>query len=1381
MSLTISRFRWVACQLDYLCGFSSDFERREALGHLPPTLHETYLRVLQRLTKLPAQTQSKIQMCFQFIAFCPIKLYTIQLREAISTPELPGSYLNEDNMVSEDDISSMCGSLLKKSADEKFFEFAHFSVREFLEHTSLAETPSMENYRISQSECYRLLATQSLRYLQLSNFILDPLDMDNVREHSNIISAKNREGYSFHRLAATYSLQITADVDSSSILHGLMNSLFDPSKTSCFVLYAMSVFSTFLEHCSTSGLLLRDVPTLKHEFAERLLRDDFRPIHLAAALNLPNVCDYLITTGSDPTTKSSYGTPLELSLASVFRFLAYRLDSKFFKTHPDHFLPPIKAILPSGTQRNSTVEILERSSLENLGPESLLLSGSTPISLQTVIIALVQNDFRVLQRQLSRGVTLSDSMYTTVFWELMHQSFESIERDEEPLLAFLKYVGSLLESESGWQLEIGRVIWNCAVELGLPFTRDPTVTDFRITLSKDALVTRAIASIKGHDLQGLQECLADGRLDVSERHRDTDDEYLTLLHLAVIADNLPATSHLAKAGCDPNIPSAESVMSNETWLPIHHCSSIEVFEELLASGAQMTDVETKCGENIWHMYATAPEHETEFFRSIAQRYPLETAEALLARAKDGHTPIGLVLEARESSRSHEEREKRALEYISICSDIVGFWSAHEPVFGAAAEFGSERIIRQLIEAGARSDPEAGEPSLKTPLHRISIDSSSGLVRLLKELYPQVLDVRYKGQLPLQFYLERCARHKHPIDNAVAQQLLSFGAFESIDGNGTTLWEHYCRFSAIQAPQVMDPLRVIPAWLLEQHAAMQVYENATGRNGLSLIFSSMVTLKLDVAQELESLIPYDVLDKAIKASCSWESATADPNVLRFLQFALCNQSYRLVEVLLEHDVNVSEIVDDWSAVQIACRAKLAIIYCSVPEGRELLGKILERTSLTHLNEHGKDGLTILHRIATPEANGWQLHWLIRSLLTKGVNINQQALFAPRFNPLTYHVAHRSLSCAEFLLEMGADPGMADHLYTNAAMEASIQGFRHFMDQILKDSKTRVSPLEWDKMLRVTLHTEHGQKVALGTANVVHLICFQGHVECLEFYINNNFIDDLEAASTRGWTLMHVSALGGCSTMIEYLHSNGCQVMPQTEDGLTPLHIAVNERRAEACKILIRLGAKDIPNAAGFTPTMYASKQDDKYMLQLLSRSLSFSDKIPQQLNSKVSHDGSNALLTGLEMAIEKDDIYECERLYMIGCPINVNIRGWSPLVWALHHGHFGIAEWLLNNGANSTACMCKEEVDERCFNIIEICLLDKSKSCKLLTKLVDHCIQDGSGWPLVDDSGLLTAVSCDNIEGLSLLLKLLQENAEAIRYGNSYQQASFEESMASSHN
>lgn len=1291
----------------------------------------------------------------------------MQLREVISTPELPGSYLNEDNMVSEDDISSMCGSLLKKSADEKFFEFAHFSVREFLEHRCLAETPGLENYRISLPECHKLIGTQSLRYLQLSNFMLDPPDAENIWKHSNMISTLNTEGYSFHRLAATFSMQMTAQADSHSIFHKLMNSLFHPSKTSCFSLYAMSVFSSLCEHCSRSGLLLENPQMLKPEFAKKLLSDEFRPIHLAAALNLPNVCEYLLSTGSDPTTMSPLGTPLELSIGSFLRFLHNEFSSKPIMTYPYRLCPPIKALLPSSTRRNSTVEILERSSLEKLGPHPLLQPENESTRVLAAIIALVQNDFRVLQRLLSRGATFDTPLDKAVFREMIHQSSELIEKDAEPLLAFLQQIGSSLESDSGWQLEIGRIIWSRAVELGLPFTRDPTVTDLRITLSKDALVTRAIASIKDHDLQGLQECLADGRLDLCERHRDTDDQYLTLLHLAVIEDNLPATSHLAKSGCDPNISSVESATSNETWLPIHDCSSIEVLEELLAFGAHVTDVETQSGQNIWHMYASAKEHETRFFGSIAQRYPLETAEGLLTRSKDGHTPIRLVLEARESSRSHEEREERAMEYISICSDIVGFWSAHEPVFGAAAEFGSEKIIRRLIEAGARSD--LMEPSQETPLHRVGIESSPETVQRLRELYPEALDIRYNGQLPLQSYLERCSRQGHSIEDAVAQQLLSTEVLESIDGKGTTLWEHYCQSSAARrSPHDTADLRIIWSWLLDQRDAMQIYEQSKCRSCLCLIFSCQVTL-----DAMSPGIRPNALAQAIEASCYWESAKNEEIVLRFLKFAIRNQSYQLVDVLLEHGVSVSAAVDGHSAIQVACQPPLAIELCSTEYTKETLRKMVELADLRHLNEYGRDGLTILHRLATSELGNWKLHWLIGALLTKGVDINKKEQTRRNTTPITYHLSKYSLSCAMFLLQMGADPWKGDE--NDAVRQASKRGHREFLEKVLERSESWDSHMKWRRMLEFQLIPQHGSLITLSNANLIHLTSSGGEVVCMAFYVDNNLIDDIDTKSTEGWTALHVAAFRGYSSMIEYLHSNGCRLMSQTVDGLTPLHLAVQQRRHDACKVLIRLGAKDIPDVIGMTPKMHASKGNDKVMVQLLSEMLSSENEPPQRFGGNSPHQVPKALITTLKTAIEDDDFDECKRLHMIGFPINVIIEGWSPLVWALYYGHVDIAEWLLNNGANITACMCRGHDNGRCFNVIEICLRH-SECCKLLTRLVDYCIQDGSGWPLVENAGLLTAVTNNNIEGLSLLLKLLKEKAEAIRYCNSYQQASLEKLM-----
>lgn len=1360
-SLTIARFRWVTCQLDYLCGFSNDFDRRRALGQLPPTLHDTYIRLLQRFTSLHASSQSKIQMCLHFIAFSPLRLTINDIRTVISTPEEVGSYFGDDNLVSEDELASMCGSLLRKTDDGIFFEFAHFSVREFLEHESLATLPGLKMYQISREKSNEMLAVQSLRFLQLSNFDIEVPHEETLVTYSQCFLLSREDYIGFHSLAVKLSLRLCRQVQASSTLTGLMRSLFHPRKSARFLFFAACLCFGFLNRFQYDGVIPSRKKKQQEEFANKLLRDDFQPIHLAAALNLPDVCDYLIGEGSDSTAASMFGTPFKLTITSFISLILDGCGSIPIQKHC-HLCTLIQNHLDIH-QRNATFEIFENTS-EYMAKDSTPRSQDASLVEQAIIIAFAQNNFCILQKLLSRGMELEDTTYTRLIPDLMFESSSYIQSNENPLLSFLQNIASRVGSESKWPLMIGRVIWNTAVELELSFTRDPTVTDSRISLSKDALVTRAFATIKSHDINGLQECLADGRLDLSQRYRDPlepqDDAEplrLTLLHFAVIQNDLQATSALARAGCDPNIVASHR---NFRWPPIHDCSRIDIFEELSVCDASATDVEVHTGENIWHLYGSTAEPNTEFFESVAQRFPSETAEALLTKSKHGHTPLQHLLVRSRLRMSREDDVERVMALIEICGGVVDFWSRHEPTFGAAASFGSERVIRRLIEVGAGAETIGS--GLETPLHRINAESSSATVQCLKTVFPEAVHTRFRDQLPLQAYLERCLRGNHHIDDSVAQEFQAADSLESIDGRRKRLWEYYCHSNTTKQNGVSQLNHaVLWAWLLRNLSAMQVYEKRSGRNGLTLILSRLVTL--NQIEDLTTVIPAHAMEHAMDTTDSWDKIKSDSKVLQFLQFAIEKRAYPLISLLISRGVSIHDQVNGYSAMQIAFNSPLVAALNSDEEGKQLLNNMMDHSKPDHLNSYDRDGFTILHTIATRDSDGGQeLPWLIRTLVAKGADVDRMEAFGVKNTPMTYHLHERSVLCAMCMLEMGADPELAEGTYSNALLKACWTPSLTFLTMALDQSKSSGRPINWGRKAELRMITNTDSCIAIDV-NAIHHAVTAGNLEVVEWYVDNGLIDELEAVSAQGWTPMHCAAFCGHASIIEYLVSKGCNTMPETSSNITPLHMSVCEEKHEATKALIRLGATDAADAIGMTARMYASRSNNESLVQLLDKLLTPERSLEQEFaHHSRSRERLKGLRVALENAITSDDIQECQRICEIGCPINVMIKGSSPLALALQKGHLDIAEWLLDNGATTVGLVGRGTTERPYTTAIELCL-GNSKLCKLLSNFVDQSIHDGSGWPLYGPSCFVGALKNGNTEGLAILLNLLQERATEIRY------------------
>lgn len=60
----------MACQLDYLCGLPTDKARREGLETLPPTLEQTYNRILEGINSSSKDRFQKMEYDFKLNFYC---------------------------------------------------------------------------------------------------------------------------------------------------------------------------------------------------------------------------------------------------------------------------------------------------------------------------------------------------------------------------------------------------------------------------------------------------------------------------------------------------------------------------------------------------------------------------------------------------------------------------------------------------------------------------------------------------------------------------------------------------------------------------------------------------------------------------------------------------------------------------------------------------------------------------------------------------------------------------------------------------------------------------------------------------------------------------------------------------------------------------------------------------------------------------------------------------------------------------------------------------------------------------------------------------------------------------------------------------------------
>lgn len=291
-------FRWVACQLDYLCELNTDKAIRRGLNSLPPTLFATYERILDRVNASNSDTQRLVQRVLTWIVCSKKPLSTKELLEAVSISE-GDTELDHDAMPDEEGILKWCSSLVRRTPDGDKLELAHFTVEEFLLAIDGSEPRSpYARYKISHKEENLVLAKLCLTYLLFEDF--QDIEWTGMEELKDFL-----DEYSFYGYCSAYwsdhSLAHRADAG----LLDLVENLFDPSKTGNFICWS---------RYWTQNITMDDKADLSNT----------ETLHFAAALSFYHICKWLVEEKgriSDLDKLSGIGTPLFCAITGEDLFM----------------------------------------------------------------------------------------------------------------------------------------------------------------------------------------------------------------------------------------------------------------------------------------------------------------------------------------------------------------------------------------------------------------------------------------------------------------------------------------------------------------------------------------------------------------------------------------------------------------------------------------------------------------------------------------------------------------------------------------------------------------------------------------------------------------------------------------------------------------------------------------------------------------------------------------------------------------------------------------------------------------------------------------------------------------------------------------------------
>lgn len=1255
----------------------------------------------------------------------------------MSVPDTVGDSLEDDEIIDEYEIIKWCGSLIRKSADGQAFDFAHFSVQEFLTGTCCTH-PTLKPYHISDSGAQSLLGPLCLRYLLLNNHAQSPGE---ARAEIQYILKRNIAS-PFYEYAAIwwpkYVRDHLEDKDVSQLLRVFFN------KTTNFTSWVLE----FVRHClANRSTYFFDRQTgfgpngdVAFTIISAIKRPDFTPLHMASVLGMSGLCSNLLEDGAKLNLESRFGTPLHCVVGGLSIFSDSSLDSSYLNMKGTER----RILLLS--ERYKTARLLlaagATTSLRFITP----FHQTTLLSLSVLTSSIYTGEFCMAAELIRAGVVVEDEDLESISFEykkaipLFTRSLKRDPRNSNAIISLLKATG-IPKNDNSPKSRLYSSTYTFAKVVGLEL--DESIFDplFDDSATYDGLYDLLETAIEGNDVDTVESCINRTQLDfvktikfVGKEEEEFPGETWTALHLACYERSRDVLNILLKAGCDTEIATEEG------RTPIQLCrynGDGDTLKILLNHGASSIK-QDKNLKTIWHMIAALGAIEP--LKQLTALGPDRDFALRLVSSK-GRTPICEAL-----AKKHKGVVLFLLQYCPTAE----FWKSDKPLFRQAAQLGSVDVVQKLLNVNVILDELDAETG--SPLHYIAPCATLACVEALVDIFPHC-HVQINGSTPFRSLLARAVDEIARVDPDIFKVLLSNPV--PFTTNVDDPWKLFC--STI-VPYAGHFDKQIVSHLFDI-GVMKCYERDKNQSGLvpfAIALNATIFKTFPRVANLRngnwmgprlsllhpnwiwlSQVVSDIADKTTR----WDIARTEPSVTQLLSLAIIHDDTGMMQLLLSKGVDPHQRVDKMSALELACIPE-------VPISEANFHILLSYTKIDELNSNNESvqGLNIVHFTAVggPQDRGL---WKLRQVLAAGAKCNIVTTDIAHESALNYHIKLKSDLTAGAILDFGADPWETDSLGLNAATQAVATGNISLLAKIATVSAERCLTPKWDQTCKGFLNGLFHSNI-----NSLHIAAWSGQVACLEFCLSENLLSDLEVLDDHLQTPLHYAARFNQVPVIRFLKEHGCSINPVARDGTTPLHLAVKSGHPFVVEELLSMGAESKACNLGLTPLSYAYNGSNLGIIRLLRDREGHISSTTSPTSSK----GLEAMAAAFCNAMKRNDIQACKGIHRQGFPLDYElISPWpvTPLMFAVcNRFHPSMVEWLVKCGSKVSIVFQGPQFPQY-LTVLEAAIATPMYN-GLLPVLLTKYFQEGGSFLRLPRTPLNTAVTSRNHEGLTILLDKL---------------------------